>query len=227
MGLPAALKAHANKDYNTAAHHYQRALEQKSFKPELFQNYGALLRQLGQIAKAKSVYEQGIKLYPKESAIFRNYANLIREEEPVKALAIYFNLLHADFADPHLNECDINFLSIIQILLKLKKFNWALDVCKSAIKFCGLSQGLAIEIVSLLSQLETFSADALNLSFLEEFFASTLGESSESSKVEFLFSLCGFIVEIVIFEKLLIICLKHVITCLILLLFPPMLSRKL
>ena len=114
MGLPAALKAHANKDYNTAAHHYQRALEQKSFKPELFQNYGALLRQLGQIAKAKSVYEQGIKLYPKESAIFRNYANLIREEEPVKALAIYFNLLHADFADPHLNECDINFCPLFK-----------------------------------------------------------------------------------------------------------------
>ena len=66
MGLPAALKAHASKDFTTAAVHYQRALDQKDFKPVLFQNYGALLRQLNKSDQARSVYEQGISLYPNE-----------------------------------------------------------------------------------------------------------------------------------------------------------------
>ena len=55
MGLPAALKAHAAKDFNTAALHYQRALDQKDYKPVLFQNYGALLRQLIKVTRQKCI----------------------------------------------------------------------------------------------------------------------------------------------------------------------------
>ena len=58
MGLPAALRAHAAKDYNTASIHYQRALEQNHHTPVLFQNYGALLRQFGKYEEAKNIYEK-------------------------------------------------------------------------------------------------------------------------------------------------------------------------
>ena len=47
LGFPAAVKAHAARNLDLAAHHYQRALEQNDLKEILFQNYGALLRELG------------------------------------------------------------------------------------------------------------------------------------------------------------------------------------
>ena len=89
MGLPAALRAHAAKDYNTASIHYQRALEQNHHTPVLFQNYGALLRQFGKYDEAKIIYEKGISLYPDETAIYKNYANLIRERSPSHALSVH------------------------------------------------------------------------------------------------------------------------------------------
>ena len=130
MGLPAALKAHAAKDFNTAALHYQRALDQKDYKPVLFQNYGALLRQLNKSDQARIVYEQGISLYPNEVPILRNYANLIRESSPSKALSIHLSLLRDHFKSLDSDVEVPELLPIIQILKQLKCNHWALDVCK-------------------------------------------------------------------------------------------------
>ena len=64
MGLPAALKAHGQGDLKTAAFHYRRALQQNDLKPVLFQNFGALLRDLGEVDKAEALYVKGLKMYP-------------------------------------------------------------------------------------------------------------------------------------------------------------------
>ena len=79
MGLPRAIQAHKEGQLKQAAVHYQRAIDQKQWKPDLFQNYGALLRGNGELAKSKAIYLQGLAIYPKHLGILRNYANLLRE----------------------------------------------------------------------------------------------------------------------------------------------------
>ena len=189
MGLPAALKAHAAKDFTTAAVHYQRALDQKDFKPVLFQNYGALLRQLNKSDQAKSVYEQGISLYPNEVPILRNYANLIRESSPSKALSIHLSLLRDHFKSLDSDVEVPELLPIIQILKQLKCNHWALDVCKFSLCTNKLTAQVAIEILYIMSDLDESSLDSKNLSQLENVFYNILATCEESFQAEFLYSL--------------------------------------
>ena len=78
MGLPMAVKAHGAGNLSLAATHYKRAIEQKQFKPELFQNYGALLRATGALDESKEMYLQGVDMFPAHLGIHQNYANLLR-----------------------------------------------------------------------------------------------------------------------------------------------------
>ena len=77
MGLPAAIKAHTNRDLTTAKVHYERTLSHKSFSITLFQNYGALLREIGELERAEAIYDQGLLLYPDSDGIKKNYINLL------------------------------------------------------------------------------------------------------------------------------------------------------
>ena len=95
MGLPAALQAHGKHDLVNAELHYRRALEQKDYKPVLFQNFGALLREIGKIDEALQVYEQGIKLYPDNTSVKKNFSNLLREVSPSKAIMLPFGAAEA------------------------------------------------------------------------------------------------------------------------------------
>mgnify|MGYP001180121408 CR=1 FL=1 len=58
MGLPSAIRAHAKRDFKNAKIHYERALSQESYSSVLFQNYGALLREIGELDRAKEIYNQ-------------------------------------------------------------------------------------------------------------------------------------------------------------------------
>ena len=189
MGLPAALKAHAAKDYNTAATQYQRALDQKTFSPVLFQNYGALLRQFGKTLEAKKVYEQGISLYPSEISILRNYANLISDESPSKALALHFHILHSFFKSEDFDESSLNLLPIIRLLKDLSCNHWALNVCKCAINFSGLTPDLAIELISLIGRIGDEALSDICVSDLELLFKDNFSKLELSTRSEFLFSL--------------------------------------
>ena len=76
VGLPSAIKAHAVHDLKNAQRHYERALSQKTYSEVLFQNYGALLREIGDLDRSKQIYQQGLQLYPASNGIKKNYINL-------------------------------------------------------------------------------------------------------------------------------------------------------
>ena len=165
MGLPAALRAHHNSDLNLAAHHYKRALDQKDFKPVLFQNYGALLRSLGKVDHAKEIYEQGLKLYPKERGIRLNYANLIKDSSPLATLEIYINLLSekvlilGDKIEPQ------DYQMILEILDDLDLPAWSYEISRFLLNVAEPSATLLINLFKIAS---SGSNDLLmNMKFLQ------------------------------------------------------------
>ena len=89
MGLPLALKAHADGDLELAKEHYLRALEQDDKSPIIFQNYGALLKSLENYEDSEKIYLDGLKLYPNHIGINGNLANLYRKIKPVSSLEKY------------------------------------------------------------------------------------------------------------------------------------------
>ena len=93
MGLALAIKAHKEGDLKLAEQHYERAYTQKVRNSTLFLNYGALLRSVGKSSKAQDIYEEGLKKYPSQTSILNNYCNLIREDQPAKALNGYIQVL--------------------------------------------------------------------------------------------------------------------------------------
>ena len=163
VGLPLALKAHAKKDLANAASHYQRALDQKEYRSILFQNYGALLRELGNVEKAQQVYKLGLKLYPKSFEILRNYANLLKDIDPLRALEYYFQLLHRRFFElrNELNEND--FLPIIEVLHSLGQHSWAYEICYFAIAEIGLSPGLSVQCLKTFAYYQQLPSVKCNL----------------------------------------------------------------
>ena len=124
MGLPAALKAHKDGNSKLACQHYQRALEQMDYKPALFQNYGALLREQGEIQKADQIYKHGLSLFPKDRGIRLNYANLIRLTRPISALDLYIQLLAEKFA-----QNEVVTTNDYRLLISLIKILCTLGLC--------------------------------------------------------------------------------------------------
>ncbi len=87
----AALKAHNEGDLVTAEKLYRKILARpKRPRPEIYGNYGALLRHLEKPKQSASVYRRGLKIYPKEILLLRNFGNLMLQEgHYAKALALY------------------------------------------------------------------------------------------------------------------------------------------
>ena len=191
MGLPAALKAHASKDFATAAQQYQRAIDQKTYKPVLFQNYGALLRELGRDQESKTVYELGLKHFPGNYFIKRNYANLMRELDKLKSLEILFELLHQRFTEYFDDLNDQDFLPIVQVLHALGRHSWAYDICVEAISIVGLTPGLAVECLKSFAYYDTASSSITSglRKQLEKYFSSKIDSFSALQKAEYFYSL--------------------------------------
>lgn len=189
MGLPAALKAHAQKDLKLAALHYQRAIDQKKYKPVLFQNYGALLREAGDLKKSRSVYELGLKLFPRHLPILRNYANLLRDIDEFLSLTAYFDLLHNKI---HLASNDLveeDFLPIIEILQSLGCHSWAYEISYFAISLIGLYPGLAVQCLKTFAYHQDSLNSVIDKESLENLFAVNISYLSEMRQSEFFYAL--------------------------------------
>ena len=90
MGLKKAINFHTKHDLVNAEIHYKRALDQGgNLSPILFQNYGSLLKEKGEIQAARSMYQHGLKLFPDDFSILTNQANLELVERPSTALKQY------------------------------------------------------------------------------------------------------------------------------------------
>ena len=162
MGLPAALTAHKNKDFKKAVFHYERAYKQNERQPILFQNYGALLRELGHVDRAHKVYSAGLQYHPSHRGIRLNFANLIRRDRPVKAFEIHLSLLQEKILSNE--QKDLNVKDIIPVveLLELMGYNhWAYSINKWSLNYITPDPSFLLLLFKVASspQLSTLFAD--------------------------------------------------------------------
>ena len=88
--LKMALKFHSEGNLIEASKYYQIVLDKGVLHPQIFSNYGVLLRILGEIDKAKNLFKKSIKLFPEDPNSYINLANIYRD--------------HGNFKDAEYNE---------------------------------------------------------------------------------------------------------------------------
>lgn len=89
MGLPLALKAHTEGNLELAKEQYERTLRHNCTDPIIYQNFGSLLKSIGEFDYSEKIYLDGLRLYPNHIGILTNLANLYRKIKPVCALQKY------------------------------------------------------------------------------------------------------------------------------------------
>ena len=151
MGLPAALKAHSNGDLKTAALHYQRALDQGDTQAVIFQNFGALLRETGDLDRAEGLYQKGMDLHPLHRGIRRNRANLLRESEPLLSFKLHFDLLREAFNNSEIEVSDSDINPLIDILESLGYRSWAYQFCRWSLSVVGPQPSILLQLFKLIT----------------------------------------------------------------------------
>ena len=159
MGLPRAVQAHKEKNLKLAELHYIRALEQDVKDPVLYQNYGALLREQGNLVKAKDIYQRGLKLFPDHQGILLNAINFFTDQED--HTLVYFEsnklakiLLKTSTVDESvLKKLDSSLTCCISSLTQLGCLNSALAFVHLSLRYVGVTPKIAFQIYSLLSEI--------------------------------------------------------------------------
>ena len=90
MGLPRAIHEHAAKNLYEAEKQYQRAYDRGDRSAVLFQNYGALLRNIDKIDAAEKLFDEGLKLHPNEPLFTRT----MRTCSKINALLHLFYIIY-------------------------------------------------------------------------------------------------------------------------------------
>lgn len=186
MGLPIALKAHLQENYDLAAKHYQRALDQGDHKPVLFQNYGSLLHTHGKDDLAKKVYTKGLSLYPDNQSIRQNYANLLIKSSPWAAFELHLSNLHdswnSDLRSKH-------FLPLVTILESQGCSLWAYQLCKLAFKYVDVKPSLLVVFYRLSTSDKSDFLDADQRDLVSRMIQLQVSHASPLSQAEYYFSL--------------------------------------
>ena len=132
MGFPRALKAHAANQLDDAEIEYRRAYDQGQVNEIFFQNFSALLRKQGKIDESKKFCEEGIRRYPLHTGILRNYANLLRFEQPCYAIELYLKAIRVGLGVEAEEELLAkNLDDLINLLHGQELDSWALSLIKS------------------------------------------------------------------------------------------------
>ena len=193
MGLPSAIKAHAKRDFKNAKIHYERALSQESYSSVLFQNYGALLREIGELDRAKEIYNQGLSYFPGEQGIEKNYINLLLDISPAEALPRLFKIFHSKLQQ---NDCvleDSDCVAIIECLRKCGYNSWAYDVLFWSINHLGITTNLAIQCVRFLCDDSALSKILISNNLnLEEILIDSCLEAKPLKRAELFYTLSWY-----------------------------------
>ena len=189
MGLPAALKAHKEGNSKLACQHYQRAFEQKDYKPSLFQNYGALLREQGELKRAAQIYKQGLAIFPDNRGIRLNYANLLRSTRPISALDVYIKLLAEKFVQNESITTN-DYRSLLDILDQNSLHSWSFAICAVLIKTTPITPCLLIYFYKACtaSSVST-NIDKKHLLHLERLMEATVSELPILEQAEYQYAL--------------------------------------
>lgn len=147
MGLPRAIKEHQAGNLEEATKQYERAIAQGVQAPELYQNYGALLRKSGRIEKSKEILDIGLKLYPSHIGIKRNMAVLLWSITPAKSVGVNLQILRIYVSQgirPGDKEVAVVWANTVNQLRELDCFNWSLGLARLGLYYCGLSPQLLL-----------------------------------------------------------------------------------
>ena len=190
MGLPTAVRAHREGNLKLARQHYQRALDQENYKEYLFQNYGALLRELGEIERADEIYRLGLKIYPNDRSISLNYANLLDLTNQSKSVSLRIDLLKFAILDSNYVLSDADFVPLVNSIEKSGAINWAYSLCLSALHLLekpGVS--FLICFFRIASHPKNQCLNKLQESKIIDAVESQLSSISELEQAEFYFTL--------------------------------------
>ena len=188
MGLPRAIKAHGQGNLALAEVHYKRALEQQQYQPELFQNYGALLRGNGELAKAKVIYRQGRDRYPESISILRNYANLLRQTgEIAEALSCSLQALRIAWRTGD-GALELTYCECIELLRKQESLQWAHALLRQAIEQLGVTTKLLWALFRLSSHEGSSAFDLEQSQLILGLVQERVDQAKPLERAEFLFS---------------------------------------
>jgi tetratricopeptide (TPR) repeat protein len=186
MGLPTALRAHQQENYDLAAKHYQRALQQGDHQPILFQNYGSLLRNHGKDDLATKVYEQGLRLYPKDQSIRQNFANLLSKTSPWRALELHLSNLRDNWNS---NLRSSHFLAVVSLLESQGCNLWAYQICKLSFQYIDPKPSLLVVFYRLATCQDNNILSSQQRNNLSKMIEHHLEDSSLLSQAEYFFTL--------------------------------------
>lgn len=188
MGLPRAIKAHGEGNLALAEVHYKRAFEQQQYKPELFQNYGALLRANGELAQAKAIYRQGLDRYPESVNILRNYANLLRQTgEIAEALNCCLQASRVAWRSGD-GALELAYCECIDLLREQESLQWAHALLRQAIEHLGVTTKLLWVLFRLSSHEGSSAFDVEQSQLILELVQERVDQAKPLEQAEFLFS---------------------------------------
>ena len=187
MYFEQAVRAHKEADALSAAKLYKKAYENKEFHEALFQNFGAALREIGDNDNAIVVYEEGLSRYPESTKISLNFANLLRETQPVRSLAIYLKILRYSL----LNDDDAihqSYVNVIEMLESLSCYTLAFSYCKSALEY-KQNPGILLAIFRIASKASFSFLPSTDIATLANQAHVYITSFTELEKAEFYFAL--------------------------------------
>ena len=151
MGLPRAIHEHAAKNLYEAEKQYQRAYDQGDRSAVLFQNYGALLRNIDKIDAAEKLFVEGLKLHPNEASIYQNYANLLKNKRPSSSILYYLHAIRLQFhsENPDPNRCLSLICDVLTVSRSLKLYNLSIEMVSQALSLFGSNPGILHNILLL------------------------------------------------------------------------------
>ena len=113
-----ALKLHSAGKISDAIKNYNFLLNNGFNDPQLFANYGDILKGLGKLKNAELAYQKAIRLKPEVAELHSNYGTILRDLGKLKETELSYRKaidLKPDFAELH-----FNLGSILKDLGKLK-----------------------------------------------------------------------------------------------------------
>ena len=109
-----------------------------------------MLRELGKFKESEAVYKRGLELFPESIAIQKNFANLLRHLDPIRALSIELSLVAEKFEKEHsfhTSDC----ISLVEILISLECYEWARTICLFAIDRVEINSSFLLVFLRLVS----------------------------------------------------------------------------
>lgn len=150
MYFEKAVQAHKQSDAASASDLYQKAYQNNELHEALYQNYGALLRELGKVDEAKVLYEEGLVKYPSSIKISLNFANLLREINTTRSLSIYLDILRFSLINDS-QDSHQAFVNVVEMLENIGCHSLAYSYCKSALEI-SQNPGILLAIFRIASR---------------------------------------------------------------------------